>query len=145
MSTDERVKPGERVPDAVGLGDVPDAAGSDLPTEDPTAHPRRRVLRRGLLSPGVLGLVRGPARLGVLGLVLARAVGGGLWFLTDRYAGNIDRVTDVFGGLDDETRPAPSTPEQAAAAVPVTFLLVGSDTRTAPEPGELPDGRSDAI
>jgi len=90
-------------------------------------------MRRALLS------------LGILGLILALVAGGGLWFLTNRYAGNIDRVADVFGGLDDKSRPAPATPEQEADAEPVTFLLVGSDTRAEPQPGEPPGGRSDAI
>jgi LCP family protein required for cell wall assembly len=72
-------------------------------------------------------------------------VGGGLWFLTDRYAGNIDRVADVFAGLDEDNRPAPATPEERVSAEPVTFLLVGSDTRAHVEQGETPDGRSDAI
>src|SRR5688572_1187756 len=40
----------------------------------------RNTLRRLLIS------------LGVLGLVLALVVGGGLWLLTERWAGNIDRV-----------------------------------------------------
>ena len=31
--------------------------------------------------------------------VLALVVGGGLWFLTNRYAGNIDRVANVFSGI----------------------------------------------
>jgi LCP family protein required for cell wall assembly len=93
----------------------------------------RHTVRRVLIS------------LGVLGLVLALLVGGGLWFLTDRYAGNIDRVTDVFTDLDNETRPAPATPAEKAPEEPVTFLLVGSDSRVDTAPGELPDGRSDAI
>jgi LCP family protein required for cell wall assembly len=113
------------------------AETSDAPADDDRpdqpGNPRRRALRRVLIG------------LGALGLVLALAVGGTLWFLTDRYAGNIDRVADVFEGLDEETRPAPSTPEQAAPAEPITFLLVGSDTRAAPAPGEDPGGRSDAI
>jgi LCP family protein required for cell wall assembly len=83
--------------------------------------------------------------LGMLGLVLALVAGGGLWFLSDRYAGNIDRVADVFSDLDDDTRPAPATPAEERGEDPVTFLLVGSDTRSKPGPGELPDGRSDAI
>lgn len=99
-----------------------------------SAEPARHgPLRRVLIS------------LGALALVLALVVGGGLWFLMDRYAGNIDRVADVFSGLDEETRPAPATPEQPAGEDPVTFLLVGSDTRAELEPGETPDGRSDAI
>jgi LCP family protein required for cell wall assembly len=83
--------------------------------------------------------------LGVLGLVLALVIGGGLWFLTNRYAGNVERVAGVFSELDEETRPAPPTPAQEAREEPVTLLLVGSDSRTDTAPGELPDGRSDAI
>ncbi len=94
---------------------------------------RHRHVRRVLIS------------LGILGLVLALVVGGGLWFLTSRYAGNIDRVAGVFSDIEEETRPAPATPEQPAGDDPVTFLLVGSDTRVGLEPGETPDGRSDAI
>jgi LCP family protein required for cell wall assembly len=83
--------------------------------------------------------------MGALGLVLALLIGGGLWFLSDRYAGNIDRVADVFEDLDEDSRPAPATPEQPAPDQPVTFLLVGSDSRASVEDGELPTGRSDAI
>jgi LCP family protein required for cell wall assembly len=102
--------------------------------EEPAEAPRRRhKLRTALICVGVAGLV------------LALLIGGGLWFLTDRYGGNIDRVTDVFADLDQEGRPAPATPAQAASEEPVTFVLVGSDTRAHPAPGEVPDGRSDAI
>ncbi len=72
-------------------------------------------------------------------------MGGSLWFLTDRYAGNIDRVSDVFEDLDESARPAPATPEQPAGEEPVTFLLVGSDTRVETADGEDPGARSDAI
>ena len=68
-----------------------------------------------------------------------------MWFLTERYAGNIDRIADVFEDLDEDSRPAPATPAQEAAEDPVTFLLVGSDTRGETLEGEDPDGRSDAI
>ncbi len=94
---------------------------------------RRRVLRRVLVS------------IGVLGLVLAVVIGGGLWYLSDRWGGNIGRVSDAFAGLEESARPAPSTPEAAAPDEPVTFLLVGSDTRGHTADGEDPDGRSDAI
>jgi LCP family protein required for cell wall assembly len=94
---------------------------------------RRRTLRRAAVS------------LAVLGVVLALLVGGSLWFLTDRYAGNVDRVADVFAGLDEGARPAPSTPAQQAGEDPVTFLLVGSDTRATAEEGIAAGGRSDAI
>lgn len=83
--------------------------------------------------------------LGALGLTLLLVIGGGIWFLTDRWAGNIDRVGDVFAGLDEGSRPAEPTPADGASAKPVTFLLVGSDTRGHPANGEDPDGRSDAI
>lgn len=100
--------------------------------ETPERAPRR-TMRRVLIS------------LGVVGLLIAMVIGGGFWFLTNRYAGNIDRVSDVFADLDEEARPAPATPVQEAGEEPVTFLLVGSDTRSELEPGETPDGRSDAI
>ncbi|MCA0144874.1 LCP family protein [Blastococcus sp. LR1] len=108
-------------------GAAPDAADTSRTSG------RRRALRRVLIS------------LGVLGLVLALLVGGGLWYLTDRWAGNIDRVPDVFADLDADSRPAPATPVQEAGDDPVTFLLVGSDTRADVAEGEDPDGRSDAI
>lgn len=102
-------------------------------SDDETPRPKRRVLRRVLIS------------LGVLTLVLAVLIGGGVWFLTERYAGNIDRIADVFADLDEDTRPAPATPAQQAADDPVTFLLVGSDSRGETLQGEDPGGRSDAI
>ncbi|MCW2739616.1 MAG: Cell envelope-related transcriptional attenuator [Blastococcus sp.] len=83
--------------------------------------------------------------LGVLGLVLALVIGGGLWFLTDRWAGNIDRVANVFTDLDEGSRPAAATPAAPAPEDPVTFLLVGSDTRLETPDGEDPGARSDAI
>jgi LCP family protein required for cell wall assembly len=109
-------------------------ASGVAPDDVPDDQPRRsKVLRRTLIS------------LGVLGLVLALVIGGGLWFLTNRWGGNINRVSDVFAGLDQSARPAPATPAQPASADPVTFLLVGSDTRGHPQSGQDPDGRSDAI
>jgi LCP family protein required for cell wall assembly len=112
---------------------APGESQSSVADAEGTPIRERRILRRVLIS------------LGVLGLVLALAIGGGLWFLADRYAGNIDRVAGVFDDLDDETRPAPAAPAVEAREEPVTFLLVGSDSRAHTEPGELPDGRSDAI
>jgi LCP family protein required for cell wall assembly len=103
--------------------------GSVAPSQPHPRHTFRRVL----------------ITLGVLGLALALVIGGGLWFLTNRYGGNIDRVTDVFSELDENSRPAPPTPVEAAADQPVTFLLVGSDTREDTPDGEDPGARSDAI
>jgi len=116
-------------------GTDPADGAPDEPTDDggAPARPRRRALRTALVS------------LGVLGLVLALLVGGGAWFLADRYGGNVARVQDVFAGLDEGSRPAPASPATTASADPVTFLLVGSDTRAEVVDGQLPDARSDAI
>src|SRR3954467_13359615 len=101
---------------------------------EPEAPRRRRsALRRALIG------------MGVLALVLAALLAGGFFFLENRYAGNIDRVKDVFAGLDQSSRPAPASPNQNEAAAPITFLLMGSDTRGHPKNGATPDGRSDAI
>jgi LCP family protein required for cell wall assembly len=113
----------------------------DAPSPDVVDHgaaeqpPKRRWLRRTLISVGVLGLV------------LALVIGGGLWVLTTRYGGNVARVGDVFAGLDEGARPAaPSAVGQPAPSdSPITFLLVGSDTRADIATGDLPDARSDAI
>ncbi|HWU05528.1 MAG TPA: LCP family protein [Streptomyces sp.] len=78
-------------------------------------------------------------------VVLAVLVGGGLWFVAERYGGNVQRISDVFTDRDDAARPAWATPLQEAAAEPVTFLFVGSDTRVSPGAGANPAGRSDAI
>ncbi|TQN37932.1 LytR family transcriptional attenuator [Blastococcus colisei] len=126
MSADEASAQATATPGAGGPGEPSTGNGAAISGE-------RRRASRLLIS------------LGVLGLVLALVLGGGLWFLVDRYAGNIDRVSDVFTGLDDTARPAHATPARATDEEPVTFLLVGSDTRADPEPGETPDGRSDAI
>jgi LCP family protein required for cell wall assembly len=109
---------------------------SPVPSDAETMPVRRhRAWRRALIA------------LGVLGLVVAVVIGGGLWFVTNRYGGNIDRVGNVFDGLDDSTRPAAASAvgQPQATADPVTFLLVGSDTRADVAPGDLPDARSDAI
>jgi LCP family protein required for cell wall assembly len=120
-------------------GEEPSEATADAPPATSDADPgpertrRSRVLRRILISVGILGLV------------LAVLIGGGLWFLTERYAGNIDRIGDVFDGLDEDARPAPPTPAEESSDDPVTFLLVGSDTRADTPEGEDPGARSDAI
>ena len=143
MSADEPGTPGRGGHEpgsgrALSADSAPSAGQRDgddfFPDDDETpGRNPRRTMRRVLISVGVVGLI------------LAMLIGGGFWFLTNRYAGNIDRVSDVFAELDEETRPAPATPVQEAGEEPVTFLLVGSDTRAEVAPGETPDGRSDAI
>ena len=133
MSDDEREVRGQRAGCTVTAEPAAEEAAS-IGDADRDGPPRRQMmLRRVLISVGLLGIV------------LAMAVGGGLWVLSDRYAGNIDRLSDVFAALDEGARPAPATPAEQAAADPVTFLLVGSDTRAEVAAGEIPDGRSDAI
>ncbi|SDN55200.1 LCP family protein [Geodermatophilus sp. DSM 45219] len=102
-------------------------------TIDGPEPPRRRALRRALVA------------LAALGAVLALLAAGGVWFLADRYGGNVDRVPGVFTELDAEARPAPATPAPESASQPVTFLLVGSDTRAVAAEGVAGGGRSDAI
>ncbi|MCZ2813430.1 LCP family protein [Modestobacter sp. VKM Ac-2979] len=120
-------------------GDEPSASEPAQPDgaigHVPEPAPRRRWVRRTLTS------------LGVLALVLAVVIGTGLWFLSNRYGSNIDRVGDVFADLQEGSRPAAPSPtgEVRATEDPITFLLVGSDTRAELTPGELPDARSDAI
>jgi LCP family protein required for cell wall assembly len=119
----------------MSLADRPRLDGSaDEDWDDVPDTPRRshRRLRRTLMV------------LGTLVLVLAVVVVGGFWYVTNRYAGNIDRVGDVFAGIDESARPAAPSPAPSGEA-PVTFLLVGSDTRSQVVGGELPDARSDAI
>jgi len=120
------------------MGEPADAPFSPGPDGGNDPQPRRRRRVRRVLVP-----------LGVLGLVLALAIGGGLWLVTNRYGGNIDRVGEVFDGLDEQSRPVAASPTGEAATQateePITFLLVGSDTRAEVAPGELPDARSDAI
>jgi LCP family protein required for cell wall assembly len=99
----------------------------------PALTRRQRIARRVIVGFGVFALVVG------------LAVGGGLWWLTERYAGNVDRITDVFAEIPEESRPEPARPVRAEADDPVTFLLVGSDSREVAADGEAPGARSDAI
>src|SRR3712207_6557566 len=84
--------------------------------------------------------------LGVSVLVLLLLLGGGAWYLTDRYAGNVDRIGDVFAEIPEDSRPAPASPTEAGVdGTPVTFLLIGSDSREVTPDGAAPGARSDAI
>ena len=117
-----------------GADETTRVADWDAGTEnepDGTPSRRRRRLRRGLIGLGV-GL-----------LVVVLLVVGGAWYLTGRYAGNLDRV-EAFAGIDESQRPAEATAGPAGQA-PLTFLVVGSDTRADVPEGETPDGRSDVM
>ncbi|MGY2126983.1 LCP family protein [Blastococcus sp. SYSU DS0617] len=138
--------------------DEHDGSGKDAldgaPADDPNADPAASREREQPSAPDDDGSTPGSSRpvlrrvligLGVLTVVLALVVGSSAWYLMNRYAGNIERVADVFDEIDEETRPAPATPAQETSEEPVTFLLVGSDSRVSAEEGEDPSGRSDAI
>ncbi|MBA3339688.1 MAG: LCP family protein [Geodermatophilaceae bacterium] len=78
----------------------------------------------------------------ISGLFLGLGAVGVFWFFTERYLGNIDRIADPFQGIDESSRPP--APEPVSGQTPVTFLLVGSDSRD--PSGEGPPGdRSDVI
>jgi LCP family protein required for cell wall assembly len=58
----------------------------------------------------------------------------------------VDRIGDVFADIPEDSRPAPASPTaQGVDGDPVTFLLVGSDSREVTQDGEAPGARSDAI
>jgi LCP family protein required for cell wall assembly len=63
------------------------------------------------------------AILGVLVLLLVVAAGGVVYLLSESIGNNVVRVPNVFGPLNADARP----PAQAS----LTFLLVGTDTRSA--------------
>jgi len=80
----------------------------------------------------------------ISGLVLGLGAFGVLWLLTDRYLGNVERISDPFSGLEESERPAPATPAEKAGEAPLTFILVGSDSRDPAAEGP-PTARSDVI
>lgn len=93
-----------------------------LHDDRPRRHPRLRRVLLVLLASG---------------LVIAMLAFGFVWYVTDRYGGNVTRIPDVFSSLDEENRPAKPTPVAGTDAVPITFLLVGSDSRAdGPTTGE---------
>lgn len=83
------------------------------------------------------------AVLGALVLVLVLAVAGTVFALSESLGNNVQRVPNAFAGLDESARPA--------ASDAITFLLVGTDTRSdAPTTGEDAGGgvggdRSDVL
>jgi len=78
----------------------------------------------------------------ISGLVLGLAAVGLFFFFTERYLGNIDRIPDPFVALEESTRPPP--PDAKSGEDPVTFLLVGSDSRDPSAEGP-PGDRADVI
>lgn len=80
----------------------------------------------------------------VLATGLGVAAAGLVFSVVDRYAGNVERIEGVFDGLDESSRPDPM-PTADGATGPLTFLLVGSDSRLVAAAGQLPDARSDVL
>ena len=97
----------------------------------PPGSPRPRRARRAVL---VLGLVV---------LLLVALVAAAVLVVSEQLGGNVERVPGAFAGLDEQTRPS--------ASEALTFLLVGTDTRSdAPTTGEdaggaVGGGRSDVL
>jgi LCP family protein required for cell wall assembly len=114
-------------------GRAPVEENHDHPDGGPERTRGRRVARRVIIG------------FGIFALVVVLAVGGGFWWLSERYAGNVDRISDVFAEIPEDSRPAPASPAEQADEEPVTFLLVGSDSREVAADGEAPGARSDAI
>jgi hypothetical protein len=77
-------------------------------------HRRRPARRPARRSAAVLGLV--PA-------IVAIAVAGTLFAVSERLGDDVVRVPDPFAALDPATRPA--------STAATTFLLVGTDSRSA--------------
>lgn len=78
----------------------------------------------------------------ISGLVLGGLAVGAFFYLSDRYLGNIDRIANPFEAIAETERPkAPTTQGEDA---PITFLLVGSDSRDPAGEGP-PSARADVI
>lgn len=78
------------------------------------ASPGAPAWRRGLRVVRVLAVVTG--------LLLVAVVAAGL-LVSELLGGNVERIPGVFAGLDEAVRPP--------AGAELTFLLVGTDTRSA--------------
>jgi LCP family protein required for cell wall assembly len=138
MSTDSA---GGRVP-----GSEPDSTDGLLNSTAGDAHGRTEQNATDHDVRGHRRTRRVLIGLGATLLVLLLLAGTGAWYLTQRYAGNVERVGDVFAEIPASQRPAPAEPTEAGVeGDPVTFLLIGSDTRESRAEGEPPGARSDAI
>jgi len=91
---------------------------------EPDAHRVRRRVRRPF------------AAVGLVLLLLLGAAAATLYLLSENIGDNVQRVPDVFGALDESSRPP-----QAEA---LTFLLVGTDSSSS-EPTTGTDATGDAF
>ena len=70
---------------------------------------------------------RRPFAVGCVALLLILVAGlGAVWVASERLGDNVTRVQNAFGGLDEAERPAPTGA--------LTFLLVGTDSRSETTP-----------
>ena len=118
------------------------ASGTDLvpgmtaEDDDPRGRKSKRKTRKMLV---ILSLVI---------LVPTLVAAGGIYALSEKYLGDIERVPDVFGSIPERQRP--DKPTTGTATEGVTFLVAGVDTRAAaPTTGTQArsnkQGRTDAL
>jgi len=98
------------MPPEVWLALYPEIAGDDEP-----ATKRRR--RRRLLVVALTAL-----------FALGACTFGGAWWLSERYAGQVQRIPRVFEQIPEQERPAKA--EDGPAAGALNFLLAGTDRRS---------------
>jgi len=122
---------------------VPTESPADTDAAEDLPLPTSGVVRRRLRHRWRRLLVA----VGAIALTLALIAAGGGWYLVDTYEGNVTRLGDVFADLDEEARPAPPVPQAVEEPddPPLTFLLIGSDSREVAAEGDVPGARSDLI
>lgn len=65
--------------------------------------------------------------LGLL-LILSGTLGLGVFVVSEQLGGQVERIPDAFGGLDEDTRP--DRPSEGAGSNSLNILLTGLDTRS---------------
>ena len=101
------------MPAEVWLALHPEIAGS---YHDDLITKRRRRLRRALLIV-LAGL-----------LALSACTVGSAWWLSERIAGQVNRIPGVFEQIPEQERP--DKPQEGPAAKAMNFLLAGTDRRS---------------
>jgi len=134
FSDDDYSLPGS----STGGSSLYDSDDDDPESTEESPSKRRRKRDRGPRSRWKRALIV----VLISGLVLGLGAVGLFWFFTERYLGNIDRIPNPFEAIEDTDRPAPADPKDGQE--PLTFLLVGSDSRDPAAEGP-PGDRSDVI
>lgn len=118
-----------------GTARPPETGDAHAPEEDLQDRRGDRMVRTALLI--AVGLI----------LLLLAGAAGGLLYLQGRLDANLERFADPFTELP-ERPPAPADDGTATPAQPVTFLVLGSDSRISvgdPDQWTLGAQRTDAI